>query len=82
MTAGGEIQEQTLQVREDPRIDVDALVRREWTEMLLDVWDVTAEAQSLSRSVGDVAERLDADDDRLAVGARVELRSPVHARHV
>ena len=74
MTAEGETQEQTFQVREDPRIDVETLVRREWTETLLDVWEVAADAQSLSRSVGDVAERLDADDDRLSVGASLEQR--------
>jgi hypothetical protein len=76
MTSGGVTAEQTVEVQEDPRLDVRPDVRAGWTATLLEVWDATSEAGTLADDVGEIAERLDADTDPLEIGAAMgrELR--------
>ncbi len=74
LAVGNEMQRQSLHVSEDPRIDVDPLVRRQWTEMLLGLGEVVSEARGLSREIAQVARRLDAEDDPLVLGARLEAK--------
>ena len=73
-SAGAITHEQTLRVKEDPRIDVDPLVRRQWTETLVRIGELAMSAQELSREVGQVARRLDADTDPLQLAADREAK--------
>jgi hypothetical protein len=74
LAVGDEVHRQSLRVSEDPRIDVDPLVRRQWTEMLLDLGEAVSEARSLSREIAQVARRLDAENDPLVLGAQLEAK--------
>ncbi len=65
--------EQAFEVAEDPRIVADDAVRTEWTEVQLDVWVELGQAQALSREIGQVADRLDAETDPLSVARGLEL---------
>ena len=49
MTAAGVVADQTFEVREDPRIDVDATTRRAWTETLLELWTMADEARETTK---------------------------------
>ncbi|MDA0327946.1 MAG: hypothetical protein O2958_02875 [Gemmatimonadetes bacterium] len=76
MTADGVTREQRFRVDEDPRTDVDAGVRRQWTENLLGLWAGAGRAQTLSRAVSGMARRLDAPQNPLSIasGLETELR--------
>ena len=63
LTIGDVVSEQTVEIREDPRHDFDPTMRAEWTETLLGVWGTVGAAESLSREVRAMADRLDADLD-------------------
>ena len=73
-SAGAVTHAQTLRVKEDPRIDVDPLVRRQWTETLVRIGELATSAQELSREAGQVARRLDADNDPLQLAADLEAK--------
>ena len=70
LSVGNDLHEQTVRVKEDPRIEVDPLVRRQWTEMLLELGEVVSAARALNREVGQAAESLDDDDQPLAAELR------------
>jgi hypothetical protein len=74
LTAGGVVSEQVVRVKEDPRIDVDPLVRRRWTERLLALGDLASQAQSLARDVSRAAQRLDDEGNPLRVDADLEAK--------
>jgi hypothetical protein len=76
LSAAGVMQEQTFRVKEDPRIavDTDPLVRRQWTETLLEIGELSDGAQALSGDVRQVARRLDADDDALELAGDLEAK--------
>lgn len=76
MTLGDEEDEQSFEVREDPRMDHAPGVRTQWTLTLLDLWALAAEAGRLAGSVEEVVDRLDADTDPLTVerGVALEIR--------
>jgi photosystem II stability/assembly factor-like uncharacterized protein len=59
LTAGRAASEGVVRVREDPRIHVDPLVRRQWTETLLDISSTLARAGTLSREVSDTVGRME-----------------------
>lgn len=77
MTAAGGSWAQTVEVREDPRLEHDDATRQAWTETLATIWDASGDARALRREVDAYADRLDADTDRLSVDAGLErdLRS-------
>ncbi|MFN2318039.1 MAG: hypothetical protein ABR602_15320, partial [Gemmatimonadales bacterium] len=52
LTAGEVTAEQRLDVREDPRIEVDPAVRRAWTATLLELARLRRDAQSLATQAG------------------------------
>jgi hypothetical protein len=68
------VTEQTVEVREDPRLEHDAVVRSEWTETLLGMWGTVGAAQRLSRGINGQAGRLDADENPLDVNDALEDR--------
>jgi photosystem II stability/assembly factor-like uncharacterized protein len=72
LTSGSTRDEQTVVVREDPRLDPDPTVRRQWTAMLLEIWETSNDAGALADEVTEVAERLDADSDPLILPAAME----------
>jgi photosystem II stability/assembly factor-like uncharacterized protein len=73
MTVGGNTQEQTFDVLEDPRTDYDPQMRRAWTETLLTMWSAGAEAQQLSRTVREASARLDSDENPLVLNSDREF---------
>ncbi len=72
LTRGNATASQTVEVREDPRLDHDPAVRRAWTGTLLTVWGVTADARALADEVEELADRLDVDTNPLTLSAEVE----------
>lgn len=68
------VTEQTVEVREDPRLEHDAVVRAEWTETLLGMWGTVAAAQRLSRGIAGEVDRLDADENPLDISDALEDR--------
>ncbi len=58
LEAAGETHEQTVRVKEDPRIDVEPSVRARWTQALLDISSTLAESRALGREVGAAARAL------------------------
>ena len=68
------VTEQTVEVREDPRLEHDAVVRAEWTETLLGMWGTVAAAQRLSREIAEEVDRLDADENPLDISDALEDR--------
>jgi len=73
LATGGDTMEKIVRVKEDPRIEVDALVRRQWTETLLAIGELRSGVQELAREVGAVNRAVEAGDRELAadVGAKV-----------
>jgi len=63
LSVDGEAMEQVVRVREDPRIEVDPLVRRQWTEAQLEIGAVADGARTLAREVG-ALQRAVAEGDR------------------
>tara|TARA_B100001540_G_scaffold312025_1_gene332451 strand:+ start:168 stop:923 length:756 start_codon:yes stop_codon:yes gene_type:complete len=59
LSIGSIIAEERVEVREDPRLSFEPGVRVEWTETLLDVWDLVDQAEQLAQDVGSRADRLD-----------------------
>ena len=74
LAAEGITQEQMVRVSEDPRIDVDPTVRRQWTETLLEIGEMASSAQGLSREVGQIARRLDAANNPLTLPAELAAK--------
>nr|MDP2498551.1 hypothetical protein [Candidatus Palauibacterales bacterium] len=73
LTVDGSAHEQTVEVREDPRLDVDPDVRREWTATLLAIGDlhdrVAADVERLNQLVAGAE-----DDDRFRGSGDEESR--------
>jgi len=82
LEVAGDVHEGRVLVKEDPRIDVDPLVRRQWTETLLAIGETVTEAQTLSREVGGMARRLDADTNTLNLPSDQEAALRDLAREV
>jgi len=72
MTAAGGSWSQSVEVREDPRLEHDAATRRAWTETLATIWDASGDVRALRAEVDAYADRLDADEDPLSVDAGLE----------
>jgi photosystem II stability/assembly factor-like uncharacterized protein len=74
LEASGTTSEQVVRVKEDPRIQVDALVRRRWTETLLDVSATLTRAQRVSREVAQRLEQIDDGEAETSPEVHVEIR--------
>ncbi|MDH3271423.1 MAG: hypothetical protein OEN56_08840, partial [Gemmatimonadota bacterium] len=74
MTQGGVTSQRSVEVREDPRLEHDPSVRAQWTETLLELWRLAADAEALAETVDGVLERLDAVDAPLQVARALELQ--------
>ena len=59
LTAEGESMNQVVRVREDPRLQVDPLVRRQWTATLLRIGEMASRGEAVESRVGEVISRLD-----------------------
>ena len=70
LTAGGVTSEQVVRVKEDPRLDVDPLIRAQWTRTLQEITGTLVQAQDLARAAAQAARRLQAGEAR-APGATV-----------
>ena len=74
LSVGDDVHEQTLRVKEDPRIEVDPLVRRQWTEMLLELGEVVSAASTLTRESSQAMRRLNDEDEPLSLDAGIEAQ--------
>jgi photosystem II stability/assembly factor-like uncharacterized protein len=74
LTANGVTSERTVRVKEDPRIQVDPLVRRQWTRALVEIGRTRAAAQTLAREVGGIVRRLNGEGEALEVSDEVEAK--------
>jgi len=63
LQVGDLVSEQTLEVREDPRLDVDPEVRRQWTEDLLELGRLARAVVDDAGMFGDTLEEIAADPD-------------------
>jgi hypothetical protein len=72
LDAGGVPTTQTVEVREDPRLDHDTTVRRAWTETLLEIWDANGRARALRGDAEAYSERLDSETDPLSLDTDLE----------
>jgi photosystem II stability/assembly factor-like uncharacterized protein len=72
LDAGGASMTQTVEVREDPRLDHDTTVRRAWTETLLEIWDANGRARALRGDAEAYSERLDSETDPLSLDTDLE----------
>jgi hypothetical protein len=61
LEAGGTVSETALEVREDPRIQVDMATRRQWTEDLLALGDLARAAEVGAREMRELAEQVESD---------------------
>jgi hypothetical protein len=59
LSVGGELHERTVDVRDDPRIEIQAADRREWTDILLEIGAMYSSANSLVESVVEVEDKLE-----------------------
>ena len=59
LTAAGETMEQVVRVREDPRLRIDPLVRRQWTATILRVGETLSGAEEVKGQVDEVTGLLD-----------------------
>ena len=66
--------EQVVRVREDPRIDVDPLVRRQWTETLLEIGQLRTAVQALAQEVGTVFRAMESGERELAADVDAKVR--------
>jgi hypothetical protein len=62
LIAGGVTSEQVVRVKEDPRLEVDPLIRARWTETLQEITATLAQAQELARTAAQAARRLQAGE--------------------
>jgi photosystem II stability/assembly factor-like uncharacterized protein len=74
LTAGETTSEQVVRVREDPRIQVDPLVRRQWTETLLDIASTLARTQAVAEEVSEVRERIESGDAEAPPAVQAKVR--------
>lgn len=74
LTVGSDVMEQMVSVKEDPRIDVDPLVRRQWTETLLEIGELRAEVQKLAQEVGSVQRAVDDGERELSADVEAKVR--------
>lgn len=72
LTADGETAEGTLKVLEDPRIDVEPLIRARWTGTLLELGDLLERTMATAREVRQVVDRLDDEEEPLTLTEDVE----------
>jgi hypothetical protein len=63
LLVGGEASENTLEVQEDPRIDVPGEVRRQWTADLTELGDLARRAATGRDRAREVLDRAEADTD-------------------
>ncbi|WP_405284249.1 hypothetical protein V3331_01480 [Gaopeijia maritima] len=70
LTAGGVTSEQELEVRADPRLDVEPASRARWTAQIEERARIAIEAQDFARRVGAMA-------DEVGEGSPAELREAV-----
>jgi photosystem II stability/assembly factor-like uncharacterized protein len=61
LESGGVVSETTLEVREDPRIQVDMATRRQWTEDLLALGTLARSAAAGADEMRDLVERVESD---------------------
>ena len=59
LEVGETISEQPLEVREDPRLDLDPLVRAQWTRDLLDLGELAAQAAEGAESMQETLEAVE-----------------------
>lgn len=64
LTAGAATTEQVVRVKDDPRLELDPLVRARWTRDLLEISADLARAQQAAREVAQTVRRLDAREVR------------------
>ncbi|GMV07689.1 MAG: hypothetical protein AMXMBFR53_39640 [Gemmatimonadota bacterium] len=64
LTAGTATSEQVVRVKDDPRLELDPLVRARWTRDLLEITADLARAQQTAREVAQTVRRLDAREVR------------------
>jgi photosystem II stability/assembly factor-like uncharacterized protein len=74
LTAGSSTHDQVVRVKEDPRIDVDPLVRRRWTETLLEIGTMREAVQALAQEVGAVYRAVENGDRELAEDVEAKVR--------
>ena len=67
LDAGGRSYEQSVEVREDPRLEIAPAERRAWTETLLEIADLYGEATAEVAALAPLARQLDADSDTAKV---------------
>ncbi|MCH7564628.1 MAG: hypothetical protein IH968_12485 [Gemmatimonadetes bacterium] len=72
LTATGETMEQVVRVREDPRLQIDPLIRNQWTAMLLRIGETANQAQTIENQVDEVIDRL--DEGELDLGDDLEAK--------
>lgn len=74
LTVGSDVMEQMVTVKEDPRIDVDPLVRRQWTETLLQMGELRTAVQELAQEVGAVQQAVDDGERELSADVEAKVR--------
>ncbi len=72
LTLGGGSWTQSVEVREDPRLEHDAATRRAWTETLVQLWDLAGRARALRDDVRSWESRLGADENPLTLDDALE----------
>lgn len=63
LSAGGDVHEQQVLVHEDPRIDIDPSVRRDWTATMLQLAELTSATSELAREIRAAVDGLAEDDE-------------------
>ncbi len=74
LTAGGQTHEQSLRVEEDPRLNVTAAVRAQWTADLLELAEMRLAAQAGADAAGDVVEALDEGERSMSEDDAAKVR--------
>ena len=74
LTAGGQTHGQTLRVEEDPRIQVSAQVRAQWTADLLELAEMRLTAQAGADASDDVVEALDEGERSMSAEDEAKVR--------
>lgn len=74
LNVDGAVQERTVEVREDPRLDVDPEVRARWTADLLEIQELRDGAMALARDVGGVVRQMENGELQLEAAAEAKVR--------
>jgi len=73
LEAAGETHERTVRVKEDPRLQVEPLVRERWTTALLEISATLADTRTLAREVGALARSLESGERSAPVEAAAKV---------